>query len=72
MRDSDPDIDKPTAMPVGVPVVITLSAGARVGQVINNVIFLPGGRTGTLSSTVTQEDIHAGLIIRMIFDRDLE
>jgi hypothetical protein len=59
-------------MSLGVPVVITLSAGARVGQVINNLIFLPGGRTGTLSSTVTQEDIHAGRIIRMISDRDLE
>jgi len=72
MSDSDPAICKPTAMPLGVPVVITLSAGARVGQVINNLIFLPGGRTGTLSSTVTQEDIHAGRIIRMISDRDLE
>jgi hypothetical protein len=72
MSDSDSAICKPTAMSLGVPVVITLSAGARVGQVINNLIFLPGGRTGTLSSTVTQEDIHAGRIIRMISDRDLE
>lgn len=54
MSDSDPAICKPTAMPLGVPVVITLSAGALVGQVINNLIFLPDGRTGTLSSTVTQ------------------
>ena len=72
MSDSDPAIRKPTAMPLGVPVVITLSAGARVGQVINNLIFLPDGRTGTLSSTVTQEDIHSGRISRMISDRDLE
>jgi hypothetical protein len=72
MSDAEPPIDKLTAMPLGVPVVITLSAGARVGQVINNLIFLPGGRTGTLSSTVTQEDIHAGRISRMISDRDLE
>jgi len=72
MSDAEPPTDKLTAMPLGVPVVITLSAGARVGQVINNLIFLPGGRTGTLSSTVTQEDIHAGRISRMISDRDLE
>ena len=72
MSDSNSAIDKPIGMTPGVPMVISLAAGARVGQVINNLIFLPGGRTGTLSSTVTQEDIHAGRISRMISDRDLE
>ena len=61
MSDPNSVFDKPAGMPQeevgrllpktkddGVPVVITLPAGARVGDVINNLIYLPGGRTRTL------------------------
>ena len=85
MSDSDPASDKPTGMVLdaagrplpktkddGVPVVMTLPAGARVGDVINNLIYLPGGHTRTLSTTVTQDDIYAGRISRIISDRDPE
>ena len=85
MSDSDPASDKPTGMGLdaagrplpktkddGVPVVMTLPAGARFGDVINNLIYLPGGRTRTLSTTVTQDDIYAGRISRIISDRDPE
>jgi hypothetical protein len=68
MSEADPPIDKLAAMPLGVPVVMTLPAGARVGDVINNLIYLPGGRTRTLSTTVTQDDIYAGRISRMMPD----
>lgn len=72
MSDSNSAIDKLIGMTPGVPMVISLAAGDRVGDIVNTLVFLPGGRTGTLSSTVTQEDIHAGRISRMISDRDLE
>lgn len=82
MSDSDPASNKPTGMHTdaagsktkddGVPVVMTLPAGARVGDVINNLIFLPGGRTRTLSSTVTQDDINLGRISRLVLDIDAE
>ena len=78
MSDSDPAGNKPTGMHTdaagsktkddGVPVVMTLPAGARVGDVINNLIYLPGGRTRTLSTTVTQDDIYAGRVSRMMPD----
>ena len=81
MSDPNSVFDKPAGMPQeevgrllpktkddGVPVVMTLPAGARVGDVINNLIYLPGGRTRTLSTTVTQDDIYAGRVGRMMPD----
>jgi hypothetical protein len=81
MSDPNSAFDKPAGMPQeevgrllpktkddGVPVVMTLPAGARVGDFINNLIYLPGGRTRTLSTTVTQDDIYAGRVSRMMPD----
>ena len=53
---------------VGVPMVITLAADARVGDVVNTLVFLPGGRTRKLGSTLTQHDINAGRISLLITD----
>jgi hypothetical protein len=72
MSAAEPPIDKPTAMPLGVPVVITLPAGARVGVTVSNLIFLPNGRSRTLSTIVTQDDIYQGRISRMMPDLDAE
>lgn len=85
MSDPNSAFDKPTGMPQeeagrllpktkddGVPVVMTLPAGARVGDVINTLIFLPGGRTRTLRSIVTQDDINLGRISRLVLDIDAE
>ena len=72
MSDSNSAIDKPTGMTPGVPMVISLAAGARVGDIVNTLVFLPGGRTRTLSSTVTQDDINAGRISRLIPGLDAE
>ena len=54
----------------GMHVVTTLAAGARVGDIVNTTVFLPGGCTLTLSSTVTQNDIRAGRISQRIPDLD--
>ena len=54
----------------GMHVVTTLAAGARVGDIVNTTVFLPGWRTQTLSSTVTQNDIRAGRISQRIPDLD--
>ncbi len=56
----------------GMHVVTTLAAGARVGDVVNTLVFLPGGRTQTLSSTVTQNDINARRISQRIPELALE
>jgi hypothetical protein len=72
MSAAEPPIDKLTAMSLGVPVVITLPAGARVGGTISNLIFLPNGRSRTLSTTGTQDDINKGRISRLMPDFDAE
>jgi hypothetical protein len=72
MSAAEPPIDKPTAMPLGVPVVITLPAGARVGVTISNMIFLPNGRSRKLSTIVTQDDIYQGLVSRFMPNLDAE
>ena len=72
MSAAEPSIDQPTAMPLGVSVVITLPAGARVGVTVSNLIFLPNGRSRTLSTIVTQDDIYQGRISRMMPDLDAE
>ncbi|MEI6762228.1 MAG: Ig-like domain-containing protein, partial [Betaproteobacteria bacterium] len=50
----------------GVPVVTTLSAGARVGDIVNTLVLLPGGGTRTLSNVLTQYDISAGRISQLL------
>ena len=72
MSDSNSAIDRPIGMTPGVPMVISLAAGARVGDIVNTLVFLPGGRTRTLSTTVTQDDIYAGRVSRMMPDRAAE
>lgn len=72
MSDAESPTDKHTAMSLGVPVVITLPAGARVGSTISNLIFLPGGRNRTLLTIVTQDDIYKGQISRFMPDLDAE
>ena len=72
MSDAESPTDKLTAMSLGVPVVITLPAGAQVDGVISNLFFLPGGRTRTPTTTVTQDDIYKGQISRFMPDLDAE
>ncbi len=72
MSAAEPPIDKLAAMSLGVPVVISLPAGAHVDGVISNLIFLPNGRSRTLSTTVTQDDINKGRISRLMPDFDAE
>jgi hypothetical protein len=72
MSAAEPPIVKLTAMSLGVTVVMTLPAGAQVDGVISNLFFLPGGRTRTLSTTVTQDDIYKGRISRFMPDLDAE